>query len=147
MAIETEKLFNATVADMHASINYLPDCMDPLPTIFYYVKIMCISLWDTTFFCEFGVDKEVHKNHNIDKQLNFNPAMRRVLYRYFKYVFIHVKVISKSPTFLANYLDTKSEECMFTEGITKSWDFMHFEKCEWYLDCLLKTPLTFDIIL
>ena len=147
MAIETEKLFDATVADMHVSINYLPDGMDPLPTIFDYVEAMRISLWDTAFFREFGVDKGVHKNHNIDKQLNFYPAMRRVFYRYFKYVLFPAKAISKSPIFLANYLDIESEECMFTEGIMKSWDPVHFEKCGWYLDCPLKSPPTFDIAL
>jgi len=36
---------------------------------------------------------------------------------------------------------------MFTEGIMKSWDPMHLEKCGWYLDCPLKTPPTFDIAL
>ena len=147
MAIETEKLFDATVADMHVSINYLPDGMDPLPTIFDYVEAMRISLWDTAFFREFGVEKGVHKNHNIDKQFNFNPAMRRVFYRYFKYVLFPAKAISKSPTFFANYLDIESEECMFTEGIIKSWNPMHFEKCGWYLDCPLKTPPTFDVAL
>ena len=49
--------------------------MDSLPIIFYYVEAMRISLWGTAFFCEFGVNKEDHKNHNIAKQLNFNPAM------------------------------------------------------------------------
>ena len=105
MAIETEKFFDDTVADMHVSINYLPDGIDPLPTIFYYVEAMRISLWATTFFCQFGVDKEIHKNHNIDKQVNFNPPMLRVFYRYFKYVLFPAKAIFKSPIFFANYLD------------------------------------------
>ena len=61
MVIETEKLFDATLADMHVFINYLRNGMDLLPTIFYYVEAMRISLWDTAFFCEFSVDKEVHK--------------------------------------------------------------------------------------
>ena len=147
MAIETEKLFDATVADMHRTINYLPDGMDPLSIIFYYVKAMRISLWDTTFFREFGVDKGVHKNHNIDKQLNFNPAMRRVFYRYFKYVIFLAKAIFKSLIFFTNYLDIESEEYIFTEGIMKFWDPIHFKKCGWYLDCVLKSPLTFDIAL
>ena len=147
MAIETEKFFDVTVADMHVSINYLPDGMNLLPIIFYYVEAMRISLWNTEFFCEFGVDKGVHKNHNIDKQLNFNPTMRRVFYRYFKYVLFPAKVISKSPTFFANYLDIESEECIFTEWIIKFWDPMYFEKCGWYLDCPFKAPPTFDIIL
>jgi hypothetical protein len=147
LAIETEKLFDATVVDLDVSINYLPDGMDPLPTIFDYVETMRISLWDTAFFREFAVDKGVHKNHNIDKQLNFKSAMRRVFYRYFKYVLFPAQAISKSPTFFANYLDMESEECMFTEGIMKSWDPIHFEKCGWYLDCPLKTPPTFDIAL
>ena len=147
MAIETDKFFDVTVVDMHVSINYLPDGMDILLTIFYYVEAMRISLQDTAFFREFGVDKGVHKNHNIDKQFNFNPAMRRVFYRYFKYVLFRAKAISKSPIFFANYLDIESEECMFIEGIIKFWNPMHFKKCGWYLDCPFKAPLTFDIIL
>ena len=147
LAIETEKLFDATVADLGVSINYLPDGMDPLPTIFDYVETMRILLWDTAFFREFAVDKGIHKNHKIDKQLNFKSAMQRVLYRYFKYILFPAKAISKSPTFFANYLDKESEECMFTEGIMKSWDPIHWEKCGWYLDCPLKRPPTFDIVL
>jgi len=57
------------------------------------------------------------------------------------------KAISKFPIFFANYLSIESEECMFIEGIIKSWDPMHFEKCGWYLDCPLKAPPTFDIAL
>ena len=75
---------------------------------------MHISLCDTAFFCKFAVDKGVHKNYNIEKQLNFNPTMRRLFYIYFKYVIFPTKDISKSPIFLANYLDIGSEECMFT---------------------------------
>ena len=89
---------------------------------------MCISLWDTTFFRKFGVNKGIHKNHNIDKHVNFNLAMRWVFYRYFKYVLFPAKANSKSSTFFANYLDIRSEECMFTEGIIKSWNAVHFEK-------------------
>ena len=77
LATETEKLFNATVADLDVSINYLPDGMDPLPTIFDYVETMRILLWDTAFFREFAVDKGVHKNNKIEKQLNFKSAMQR----------------------------------------------------------------------
>ena len=44
-------------------------------------------------------------------------------------------------------MDIESEEYMFTERIIKSWDPMHFEKYGWYLDCPLKAPPTFDIIL
>ena len=35
--------------------------------IFYFVEAMRISLWNIAFFREFGVDKRIHKNHNIDK--------------------------------------------------------------------------------
>ena len=61
MVIETGKLFDATVADMHVSFNYLLDGMDPLPTSFDYMEAMRISLWDIAFFREFGIDKGVHK--------------------------------------------------------------------------------------
>jgi len=75
LAIETEKLFDATVADMHVSINYLPDGMDPLPTIFDYVEAMRISLWDTAFFREFGVDKGVHKTTTLtNNSISIRPC-------------------------------------------------------------------------
>jgi len=108
------------MVDLDMAINYLPDGMDPLSTIFNYVETMHILLWDTTFFCEFFVDKGIHINNKIDKQLNFKPAIQRVIYRYFKYVLFPAKAISKSPTFFANYLDKGSEDCMFTEEIMKS---------------------------
>ena len=145
LVIETKKLFNDIVVDLDVSINYLSDGMDHLPIIFYYMKTMCISLWDTAFFRD--IYKEIHVNHNNDKQFNFKPTIRRVFYRYFKYVIFHVETISKSFFFFANYLDIKNEECMFIKGIMKSWDSMHFEKCGWYLDYLFKTPFTFNITL
>ena len=73
--------------------------------------------------------------------------MRRVFYKYFKYVLFLAKVISKSLTFFANYLDIESEKYIFTKGFIKSWDSMHSGKDGWYLDCPLKAPPTFDIIL
>jgi hypothetical protein len=75
LAIETEKLFDATVVDMHVSINYLPNGMDLLPTIFSHVEAMRISLWDTAFFREFGVDKGVHKTTTLTSNiLVFRPC-------------------------------------------------------------------------
>jgi len=144
LAIETEKLFNTIVVDLDMGINYLPDGMDPLPTIFDYMETMQILLQDTTFFCEFLVDKGVHKNNKIDKQLNFKLAMQRVIYRYFKYVLFPTKTISKFSTFFANYLDKGSKDYMFTKEIMKSWDPIHWKRCRWYLDCPLKRPPTFD---
>ena len=73
--------------------------------------------------------------------------MRKVFYRYFKYALFPAKAISKFPIFFANYLDIEGEECMFTEGIIKSWDPVHLEKYGWCLDCPLKTPSTIDIAL
>ena len=142
MAIKTGKLLDAIVDDINVCINYLPDGMDLLPTIFYCLQIMRISLWNTTFLANLLWIREFTKTL-IHKQLNFYLAMRRVLYRYFKYVIFPAKVISKSPIFLAIYLDIDSEECMFIEEIIKSWDPMHFRICGWYLDCPLKTTPTF----
>jgi hypothetical protein len=67
LAFETEKLFNATMANL--------DGMNPLPTNYDYVETMRLLLWDIAFFCEFAVDKGAQKNHKIKKQLNFEPAM------------------------------------------------------------------------
>ena len=79
------------------------DGMDLLPIIFYYVEAMHTSLWETAFFREFGVNKGVHKNHNIDKQFNFNMVMQRMFFKYFKYILFHAKAISKPPTLFANF--------------------------------------------
>ena len=39
-----EKLFDATMAVLKVTINYLPDDMDPLPIIFDCLETMGISL-------------------------------------------------------------------------------------------------------
>ena len=96
-----------------------------------------MSLWDAAFFREFVVNERVHKNHNIDKQINFKLVMQRVFYRYFKYVIFRAKKILNL-FFFANYFYIKSEEWIFTKWIIKSCDPMHFEKCRWYLNCPLK---------
>jgi hypothetical protein len=36
---------------------------------------------------------------------------------------------------------------MFTEGILKSWDPVHFLSCGWYLDCILKRPPSSEVSL
>jgi hypothetical protein len=110
--------------DQKATVNYQPDGRDPIPTIFYYIEQIRISLWDSEFFREFAVEKRVNKNNTIDKQYLFKPALHRVLYRYFKYVIFPSKAISRSPPFFVNFLKRDSEDFLLTEGIMKSWDFV-----------------------
>jgi hypothetical protein len=79
--------------------------------------------------------------------LNFDPALKRVVYRYFKFVLFPTHAISKSPAFFTDYKDTESENSMYTQGILKSWSLVHLETCAWYLDCPLKKPPSNEIAL
>ena len=88
-----------------------------------------------------------HKNNPPEKQPFFVQAVRRVLYRYFRYVLLPRKAISKVPVFFPNYLDIDSTDSMFTPAIIKAWDPIHFQQCGWYLDCPVKKPPPFDIAL
>jgi hypothetical protein len=92
-------------------------------------------------------DNGAHKNNPPEKQPFFVQAVRRVLYMYFRYVFLPRKAISKVPPFFPNYLDTDSPDSMFTPAILKSWDASHYHQCGWYLDCPLKKPPPFDVAL
>ena len=94
-----------------------------------------------------GGDNGAHKNNPPDKQPFFLQAVRRVLYRYFRYVLLPRKAISKVPPFFPNYLDIESPDSMFTPAILKTWDPIHFQQCGWYLDCPFKKPPPFDIAL
>lgn len=145
--MEAQKLLDGVLRDQKATINYQPDDRDPIPTIFDYIEQIRISLWDTAFFREFAVEKGVNKNNTIDKQYLFKPALHRVLYRYFKYVLFPSKAISRSPPFFVNFLERDSEDFMLTEGIMKSWDSVHWERCGWYLDCPASKAPSFDIVL
>ena len=147
LAVEAQKLFDGVLRDQKTTINYQPDDRDPIPTIFYYIEQNRISLWDTAFYREFAVEKGVNKNNTIDKQYMFKPALHRVLYRYFKYVLFPSKAISRSPPFFVNFLERDSEDFMLTEGIMKSWDSVHWERCGWYLDCPASKAPSFDIVL
>jgi hypothetical protein len=106
-----------------------------------------ISLWDTAFYREFNAEKGVHNNNPIEKQLNFFPAFKRVVYKYFKFVLFPAQAISKLPTFFTDYKDTESESCIYTHGILKSWSSIHLESCAWYLDYPLKKPQSSEIAL
>jgi hypothetical protein len=128
-------------------VNYLPDNHDPLPQISDYVESMRISLWDTAFYREFNTEKGVHKNNPIEKQLNFFPALRHVVYRYFKFILFPAHAVTKSPAFFSDYKDTESENNMYTQGILKSWSKVHLETCAWYLNCPLKKPPSGEITL
>jgi hypothetical protein len=94
-----------------------------------------------------GGENGAHKNNPPDKQHFFVQAVRRVLYRYFRYVLLPRKAISKVPAFFPNYLDVASPDSMFTLAIIKTWDPIHFQQCGWYLDCPFKKPPPFDITL
>jgi hypothetical protein len=147
LAVGAYNLFDDVVVDLNVTVNYLPDNHDPLPQIADYVESKQISLWDTTFYREFNAEKGVHKNNPIEKQLNFFPALKRVVYRYFKFVLFPAQAISKSPAFFTDYKDMESESCMNTQGILKSWSSVHLENCAWYLDCPLKKPPSSEIAL
>jgi hypothetical protein len=135
------------VADLNVTVNYLLKNHDPLPQISDYVESIWISLWDTAFYREFNAEKGVHKNNTPERQINFGPALKRVLYKYFKFVLFPHQAISKSPAFFTNYKDTESEDSMFTRGILNSWNTVHLETCGWYLDCPFRKPPTFEIAL
>jgi hypothetical protein len=70
-----------------------------------------------------------------------------VLYRYFRYVLLPRKAISKVPAFFPNYLDIQSHDSMFTPAIIKTWNPVHFQQCGWYLDCPVKKAPPLDIAL
>jgi hypothetical protein len=105
---EAVNLFDATISDMGVIINCAPDGQDPIPFISEYIETMRNSLWDSAFFLEFSSDKGVHKNKSSEDQVNFKQAMRRVLFRYFKFVLFPKKALSRIPTFFAAYLDKDS---------------------------------------
>lgn len=108
---------------------------------------MRVLHWDTAFFREFGVEKAIHKNHTIDKQHMFKPALHSVIYTYFKFILFSAKAISRTPPFFGNYLENRSPDFMLTEGIMKALDKVHWEWCRWCLDCPLQKPPSFDIFL
>ena len=145
--MEVEDLFSGVLTDLGESIHYSPDDEEPILTIFDYVESMRCQLWDIAFFIELGGDNGAHKNNPPEKQPFFFQAVRRVLYRYFRYILLPRKAISKVPPFFPNYLDIDSADSMFTPAIIKTWDPIHFQQCGWYLDCPLKKPPPFDIAL
>ena len=145
--MEADELFSGVLTDLGEFVDYNPDGEDPILTIFDYVEAMRCQLWEVAFFTELGGDNGAHKNNPPDKQPFFIQAVRRVLYRYFRYVLLPRKAISKVPPFFPNYLDTESSDSMFTPAILKTWDPIHFQHCGWYLDCPFKKPPAFDIAL
>ena len=145
--MEADELFSNVLTDLGEIIDYNPDDEDPILTIFDYVEAMRCQLWEIAFFVELGGDNGAHKNNPPEKQPFFVQAVRRVLYRYFRYVLLPRKAITKVPAFFPNYLDTDSPDSMFTPAIKKNWDRIHFQQCGWYLDCPFKKPPPFDIAL
>ena len=147
IAVEADELFTGVLTDLGELIDYNPDGQDPILSIFDYVEAMRCQLWEIAFFTELSGDNGAHKNNPPDKQPFFVQAVRRVLYRYFRYVLLPTKAISKVPVFFPNYLDIDSPDSMFTPAIIKAWDSIHFQQCGWYLDCPVKKPPLFDLAL
>ena len=147
LAVEAQRLFDDAVADLNVTVNYFPENHEPLPQISDYMESIRMSLWDSAFYHEFNAEKGVHKNNTPEKLLNFGPALKRVVYRYFKFVLFPVYAISKSPAFFNDYKDINSKSSMYTQGIFKSWSKVHLEACGWYFDCPLKKPPSSEIAL
>ena len=126
IAVEADELFSGVLTDLGENIEYNPDGEDPILTIFDYVEAMRCQLWEVAFFIELGGANGAHKNNPPEKQPFFVQAVRRVLYRYFRYVLLPRKAISKVPVFFPNYLDIDSTDSMFTPAIIKAWDPIHF---------------------
>ena len=145
--MEADELFTGVLTDLGEVIDYNPHGKDPILTIFDYVEAMRCQLWEIAFFNELGGENGAHKNNPPEKQPFFLQAVRRVLYRYFRYILLPRKAISKVPPFFPNYLDIESPDSMFTPAILKAWDPIHYQQCAWYLDCPVKKPPAFDIAL
>ena len=146
IGVEADELFSGVLTDLGEIIDYNPNGEDPILSIFDYVEAMRCQLWGVAFFIALGGDKGTHKNNPPEKQHFFVQAVRRVMYRYFRYVLLPRKAISKVYVFFPNYLDIDSTDSMFTPAILKAWDPIHFQQCGWYLDCPVKKP-PFDIAL
>ena len=147
LSTESTRLLDGTLSDLSITINYDPESGPPITRITEYIEEMRILLWDTAFFREFKEPKGVHKNNAPSRQFGFAEALRRTLYRYFKFVLLPAKVVTRSPPIFAGYLDPNSENCMISDAIKKSWGPPHWERCGWYLDCPIRWPPTFDIAL
>ena len=147
IAVEAEEFFSGVLTDLREVVDYNHDGEDPILTIFDYVESIRCQLWEIAFHVELGGDNGAHKNNPPEKQHFFVQAVRRVLYRYFRYVLLLRKAIFKVPAFFSNYLDIKSPDSMFTPAIIKIWDPIYFQQCGWYLDCPLKEPPPFDLAL
>ena len=144
MAVEADELFPGVLIDLGEIVDYNSDGKDPILTIFDYVEAMRCQLWDIAFFVELSGDNGAHKNNPPDRQPFFAQVVRRVLHKYFRYVFLPRKAISKVPAFFPNYLDIKSPDSMFAPAILKTWDPICFQQCRWYLDCPFEKPPPFD---
>jgi hypothetical protein len=131
---------NCLMPPLEVTINYSPWWPRPHSIHFWIYSDHTYTLWNTTFFLEFSLDKGIQKNKNYEDQVNFKHAMRKVLFRYFKFVLFPNKALARTPAFFTTYLDNDSEDCMFTEAILKAWDPVHLPTCRWYLDCPLKRP-------
>jgi hypothetical protein len=130
LVVEAKSLFDEAVADLNVVVDYLPDNHDPLPQISDYVESMRILLWDTAFYREFNAEKGVYKNNPIEKQLNFFPALMRVVCRYFKFVLFPAHAITKSPAFFTNYKDTEvrvacTPRAFSNHGAKFIWKLVH----------------------
>jgi hypothetical protein len=147
IAVEADELFSGVFTDLGDFIDYNHDDKDPILTIFNYVKAMRCQLREIAFFIELGGDNGAYKTNSPDKQPFFFQAVRRVFYRYLRYILLPKKAISKVSAFFPNYLDIESPDSTFTFAIIKAWDPIHFQQCGWYLDCPVKKPPPFDITL
>ena len=113
-------MFSGDLTNLGETIDYCPPGEDLIPTIFDYVEGMRCQLWEVAFFIELGGDNGAHRNNPPAKQPYFIHVVRWVLSRYFRYIFLPKKAISKVLAFFPNYLDIKNHDSILTPAIIKT---------------------------
>ena len=108
-----------------------------------YIDDSRAKQWNYTFTKQI-MAKKINKFIEWDKAKNSygNRAVRRPVYHYWLSVFLKDGVVKHPSPLFSLWLDTNSDDSMFTSDQIEDWDLPHLRACHWYIEMdPSKTPL------
>ncbi|KAG0566984.1 hypothetical protein KC19_7G101700 [Ceratodon purpureus] len=100
-----------------------------------YIDDHRIRQWDWAFNIPI-LNKEISKSAEwgTAKQAHGEPAMNRLIYRYWTHVLQKEQVVPQAHPSFASWLDYDNQDTMFSRDQINHWSKEHLFNCQWYIE-------------
>ncbi|KAG0631975.1 hypothetical protein M758_1G295400 [Ceratodon purpureus] len=123
------KLYSTIMMDYPTSEKPVPVSLEK------YIDYNRIHQWDYAFNIPI-MKKQISKSAEWDtpKQPHGEPAMNRLIYRYWKHILLKEGVVTNEHPSFASWLDIQNPDTMFMSDQARDWSQEHLNACHWYIE-------------